>query len=401
MDLKSGFPLWLIKNGLPFNYPKLAENLKVDVVIIGGGITGALCAFELTKAGINCAVVDGRTIGLGSTCASTSLLQYELDMPLFELSKLIGKQKAERAYVLCGNAIDTLKELSKDIGYNGFEEKESLYFAAYKKDELLLRNEFAARKAAGFEVNLLGDKEIQKQYGFKSPLAICSSKGASVDAYSLTHKLHQHNIKNGCLVYDRTLVSEIAYNSKSVKLTTADGMIITAKNVVNATGYEIKHFIDKKIVKLNATYVIASESYNQDFTFWKENALLWNTADPYLYIRTTNDRRIIIGGRDEDFYNPVKRDKQLKQKATQLTNDFKKLFPNIPMTPEFSWAGTFGTTKDALPFIGTYDKHPHTYFALGFGGNGITFSSIAARLICDQIKGKSNKDLALFRFNRV
>ena len=72
MELVAGYPFWLIKNGLLFSYPKLLENKKSDCVIIGGGISGALAAYYLIKAGIECIVVDGRTIGLGSTCASTS-----------------------------------------------------------------------------------------------------------------------------------------------------------------------------------------------------------------------------------------------------------------------------------------------------------------------------------------
>ena len=83
-----------------------------------------------------------------------------------------------------------------------------------------------------------------------------------------------------------------------------------------------------------------------------------------------------------------------------LKKDFSKLFPEIELIPEFSWTGTFGSTKDALPYIGTYKKTPHTYYALGFGGNGITFSVIAAEIILDMIMGRKNKDASLFSFNR-
>ena len=117
-------------------------------------------------------------------------------------------------------------------------------------------------------------------------------------------------------------------------------------------------------------------------------------------MRLTKDNRIIIGGRDEDFYNPHKRDKLIKKKSALLKNDFSKLFPATELIPEFCWTGTFGSTKDALPYIGTYNKTPHTYYALGFGGNGITFSVIAAEIICDMITGKKNENALLFSFNR-
>jgi len=117
-------------------------------------------------------------------------------------------------------------------------------------------------------------------------------------------------------------------------------------------------------------------------------------------MRTTKDNRIIVGGRDEEFYNPAKRDKLIKSKTHSLKKDFNKLFPSTELIPEFSWTGTFGSTDDALPYIGTYKKTPHTYYALGFGGNGITFSVIAAEIIADMITGKKNKDSELFSFNR-
>ena len=79
MNLSSGYPFWLVRHGLPFDYPKLDRDIDTDVVVMGGGISGALMSYHLTNAGVNHIVVDGRTIGLGSTCASTSLLQEILN----------------------------------------------------------------------------------------------------------------------------------------------------------------------------------------------------------------------------------------------------------------------------------------------------------------------------------
>lgn len=400
MDLTTGYPYWLINSGLPERYPKLDKPAKTNVVIIGGGISGALAAYYLTEAGIECMLVDGRTIGTGSTCASTSLLQYELDKPLSELSELIGLQKATRVYQLCSESIDTIQQLSSKLKFTHFNKQKSLFFAAAEKDKPLIEREYSARKDAGFDVSLLSAREVKKTFGFSAPAAILSSQAATTDAYLFTHALLQASIKKGLLVYDRTFVANIAYKKKSVTLTTETGHRIDASKIINASGYEITEFIQKKIVTLHSTYAVASEHMQSQQPLWKDGSILWNTADPYLYLRLTNDNRIIIGGRDEDFYNPTKRDKLIKAKTNLLKKDFKKLFPNIDFIPEFSWAGTFGATKDALPYIGTYEKTPHTYYALGFGGNGITFSVIAAQIIRDLITGKKNKDLALFSFTR-
>ena len=131
------------------------------------------------------------------------------------------------------------------------------------------------------------------------------------------------------------------------------------------------------------------------------DTLIWNTADPYLYLRTTIDNRIILGGRDEEFYNPEKRDKLLQKKQQQLEKDFIKLFPDTKFETAFSWTGTFGTTKDGLPFIGEYKKLPNSYFALGFGGNGITFSLLAAKYISELYLDPNKKIPEMFSFERL
>ncbi|TRW21447.1 FAD-binding oxidoreductase [Flavobacterium zepuense] len=400
MTLKAGYPFWLVKDGLPFTFPKLDHDVETDVVILGAGISGALVRYHLIEAGIQCTTVDARTIGLGSTSASTSLLQYEIDVPLYKLTDMIGKEKAERSYQLCSEAIDKIGELAKKVGIEYFERKKSLYYAAYKKDVSWLKKEFEARKAAGFDVIWLDADAVKKQYDFECFGAILSEQGAQTNAYMLAHCLLQHNVKGveNC-IFDRSPVVDIKHSKNGVVLATETGYTIKAKKIVYATGYEVVNFIDKKIVDLLSTYAIVSEQYNER-PFWHDEVLLWNTADPYLYIRTTPDNRVLVGGRDEDFRDPVRRDKLLKRKTKQLTNDINRLFPNLDFKPEFSWTGTFGSTKDGLPYIGEYSKLPNSYFALGFGGNGITFSLIAAEMIRDLILDKDNKDVPLFSFDR-
>lgn len=399
MKLRAGYPFSLINDGLPFSYPKLDKNIEADVAIIGAGISGALVRYYLVEAGIDCVTVDARTVGLGSTCASTSLLQYEIDTPLCRLTDICGTENARRAYHLCNDAISKLHKIADKLKFTDFALRDSLYFAAYKKDVAFLKKEFESRQSAGFDVEFLDQDQIEKAYGFSSPAAILSHHGAQTDAYKFTHELLQYGKKGAVDVFDRTRIVKTDYRRDGVTLHTENGFTVKAGKVIFATGYEVTEMLDKNIVKLLSTYAVISEQFNHRH-FWKDDVLLWNTADPYLYVRTTKDGRILVGGRDEDYYNPTKRDKLIDRKAKMLEKDFRKLFPEIEFKPEFSWAGTFGSTKDGLPYIGQYEKFPHSYFALGFGGNGITFSQVAAEIITDLISGKPNEDAGLFSFKR-
>lgn len=401
MDLVSGYPFWLIKAGLLFNYPALESTIKTDVVILGGGISGALTAYHLTNAGIDCVVVDSRSIGLGSTCASTSLLQYEIDIPLSELAEKIGHKEAVTAYRLCEEAIIKMQEIDATIYCNKLEVKKSLYCADNKKNISFLKREFEIRKENGIKVNYLDAITLSEQYGINAPAAILSDTAAQTDAYTFTHTLHQHSIKKGLRVFDRTPVIDIAHQQNAVLLTTARGHKIKAKKLVYANGYEVVNYIDKKIVNLHSTYATISEQFTSEVNFWKDEVLIWNTADPYLYARTTKDKRIIVGGRDDSFKNAHTHSERIESKTKQLKKDFEKLVPGIEYKPEFSWAGVFGSTKDGLPFIGSYAKKPNSYFALGFGGNGIVFSQIAAEIITELVLKGTNRYSKLFSFERL
>ncbi len=400
MNLVSGYPFWLIKDGLPFNYPALENNITTDVLIMGGGISGALAAYYLVNAGVDCVIADSRTIGLGSTCASTSLLQYEIDTPLSILKDKVGEKNAVLSYKLCEEAISKIGEIDKQINCGEFEAKKSLYYAAKKKDVDFLKREFAIRKENDFKVTYLDEKEIKEAYGFKAPAAILSETGAQTNAYRFAHALHQASQKMGLRIFDRTDLVDIQHLQDAVLVTTANGSKIKAKTLIYANGYEAVNYIDKKIVNLHSTYATISEQNTTDVKLWKDEVLIWNTADPYLYIRSTKDRRIIVGGRDEYFKNAHKSSMLIESKSKQLKSDFEELFPHIAYKPEFSWSGVFGSTKDGLPYIGNLKSKPNSLFALGFGGNGITFSLMAAEIITDLItKGKSRYS-DLFSFER-
>jgi len=399
MELVAGYPYWLIKSGLPYQYPKLTENKRCSVAIVGGGISGALAAYCCTRAGMECILVDGRTIGLGSTCASTSLLQYELDVPLHKLKKTVGSRHAIRAYQVCAEAIDKLLALMKELDFKEYSKKQSLFFSRHKAEMESMQEEYLARKEAGFDVQLLSSTEIKKEYGLNATCGILSNKAASNNAYLFTHTLLQHCLTKGFQVFDRTKVRIVKGKNNDQILQTDEGFLIQCKHVINASGYEVINFIGNKIVNLDCTYAVISESMTTG-SMWKDDIIMWNTDDPYLYLCTTPDHRIMMGGRDEPFVNMKTMHRYVDKKTHLLEKDFRKCFPSLSFKKEFAWSGVFGKTKDALPYIGSHPDTPGISYALGFGGNGITFSMVAAEIIADLLGGKKNGDAEIFSFAR-
>jgi glycine/D-amino acid oxidase-like deaminating enzyme len=245
---------------MPFDYDYLSTDIESDIAIIGGGISGALCAYHLPEAGINCLVIDAREIGQGSTCASTSLLQYELDIPLHELIKKIGKLKAERVYRLTGDAILKLVQIMDTLGFPDYEQCKSLYFSGDDHDDKFLINEWNARKNAGFSVELISQKSIKKDYGLEAKFGILSSLGATTDAYGLTHALFQHCIKKGMPVFARTRIAEIE-NGDKIVLKTDKGFCIRVKKVIQPADMKLSNSLAGNGLIL----IVLMQSYQKNF----------------------------------------------------------------------------------------------------------------------------------------
>src|SRR6476619_1248404 len=98
MDLRTHYPYSLLRYGLINSYPSLDKNISTEVAVLGAGITGALVAWHLCREGIECVVLDKRHVAMGSTAASTSLIQYEIDKPLYQLIDLVGYDHAVQSY---------------------------------------------------------------------------------------------------------------------------------------------------------------------------------------------------------------------------------------------------------------------------------------------------------------
>lgn len=401
MDLTSGYPLWPVQDGLIRNYPRLDDDRRCDVVVLGAGITGALVAYHLADAGFDVTVLDKRDVGWGSTAGSTALLQYEIDTLLVDLAEIVGDDRANRAYLACRDAIGKLERLARKVGGGvGFERKKSLYLARQKRDTKTLRREHERRRAIGIDVDFLDARDVSARFAFDRPGALLSRDGAQVDAFAFCHALLRAAEKNGARIFDKTMVDEIDARDDEALVRTISGCTVRAKHLVFASGYETRDFLKPKVAKLVSTFAIATEPL-PDIPGWKEDrCLIWEHAQPYLYLRTTIDGRIIIGGEDEPFRDPEHRDRLLAKKTRTLLDRFHELFPDIAIDLAFSWAGTFGETKDGLAYIGTHPDWPSAHFVLGYGGNGITYSVLGAEIVRDSLLGKRNANAELFRFDR-
>lgn len=401
MDLYSGQPWWITKNAMWDYFNPLNNNITTKAAIIGSGITGALVAHKFCEAGIDCCVVDKRTPATGSSVASTALLQYEIDVPLYKMAQQMPEEDAVAAYRSCLQSIDDLEAILKKAHIDaGFERVPSIYYASNHRGWAEIGKEYEMRKKYGLPVTLLKRKELEVLTGIKAPGALLNNVSAQVDAYEAATGLLRRGIKKNRLrLYTHTEITQWTKSGEGYILRTSDGHTIECDYVIIAAGFEAAPFLSGKPMELTTTFAIISQPVDEKYV-WYDRSLIWETREPYLYIRTSNDNRIIVGGEDVPYNNSTARKFLLDRKAEVLEKKFRKLFPGIPFVTEMSWAGTFSSTKDGLPLIGPVKDDSRMLFALGYGGNGITFSVIAAELLVNYIQGVEDKRANVFSPDR-
>ncbi len=402
MDLKSGYPYWAIKNGLMYAFPKLEADLSCDVVVVGAGITGALIADELAGHAHDVVVLDQRDVGWGSTSASTALLQYEIDTHAIDLAKRYDQASAVLAYTSCLRAIGEIGAVARALGDVDFAFCESLYYASNRADHPRLADEFAWREQHGFPVRWLSRAELKDEYGLTASAAILSSVAARVDPYRLASRLLRRMQRNGTRVFDRTQVKSTEATTRSVQLITASGTTIRAGHAVIASGYEAQGWLRQRVARNRSSYAYMSDPVDRGDLNWMANTLLWESARPYLYLRSTGDGRLLVGGEDDDRDIPARRDRMVNRKAATLQRKVSRLLPHIEARPAFAWAGTFAETTDGLPLFGRHSQYgPRVLFAMAYGGNGITYSMLGAKLLRAQIERRPHPLTRLFSFARL
>ena len=403
MNLRSGLPHWLAIDQSATSEPSdppLEGDATCEVLVLGGGVTGALIANQLVRSGSDVLLIDQRDFGHGSTAASTGLLQYEVDTPLLDLMAKVGTEQAVHAYRRGLQAIDEIEELTRSLDDTcGFSRKQSLYFASSIWHWRSLRKEYECRREFGFDVDWLTREQLAEVSSIKAAGAIRSRGDAQINPYRFTRQVIKSARRNSLRACGNTTVAQVKELPHGVEVQTKSGKIL-ANQIVYATGYAAKPFLaGEESGTFHSTYAVISEPQSQ-FPGWPDQCLLWETARPYFYARQTDDGRALIGGGDTSFSTDHERDELVERKVERLIAQFASLFPDANFVPATAWAGTFAETKDGLAYIGQPQDRPRAYFALGYGGNGITYSMIAARLSADLHTGTPNPDAKVFRFGR-
>jgi glycine/D-amino acid oxidase-like deaminating enzyme len=273
----------------------------------------------------------------------------------------------------------------------------SLYLAADDSPKLI-QDEYSLRSRADLPSLLLGHAELLQRFAIARAGAILSRDAADADPVLLTRGLLDLSLKRGARLLK---ANARAYDGTASTVTVGleDGFSIEARHVVLATGYVMPDIVRPTAQQPASSWAIATAP--QVDNLWPGQALIWEATQNYHYARTTSDGRIIFGGEDDHgLIQPDARNAATPAKVRVLKERLRALWPRTSSHVAFAWSGAFDTTRDGLPLIGAVPGCKNIFAAFGYGGNGITFSLLAAELIGSLLSGGSSPLLDDFAIDR-
>jgi glycine/D-amino acid oxidase-like deaminating enzyme len=391
------------------------------VVIVGGGITGAICAYLFCKAGVRVVLLEAATAGRGSTAASTALLMQEPDRDFADLAARFGYRATRDIWIALARAT---RGLAKLIGTLEIDPDlctcESVYFTTDPMKIRKLRKEFEARKRAGLPGRWLSSIALERMTGIRGQGGILTQGNAQVNPLRACHGFLRAASRLGARIFVRSRVRRVKASQSGVEVRTKDG-VITARHVIVATGYATSEF--RGLVgrfRMKDTYVISTRRLPRRFQPPRGRGLskrgghrrlsppmAWDNDRPYHYVRWTEDGRLLVGGEDTDHRSVKGARKRIARARERLQRYLAQIYPQLAdERPEYAWEGLFAETPDGLPYIGTHSRYPRHLFALGYGGNGMTASFLAAKVLLDLYQAsdkrrKPHTDANLFAFRRA
>ncbi|RDL46985.1 Gamma-glutamylputrescine oxidoreductase [Ensifer sp. M14] len=397
-DLRKAEPLWADTPRHTVRTQKRVPAHDVDVLIVGAGISGALMANALIGHKLRILMVDRRKPISGSSMASTAMIQHEIDVPLHQLNRVLGAADAARIWQRSAKAVEHLASLVDGLQITcQFERKSTLFLSGSSYGARALQAEVEARGAAKLEATLLPQADLRSRFDIDRTAAIETRISASANPAQLTSGFLRHAQANDIPIVENVEITDIREIEGRNAVATSDGQIIAATHVVFCTGYEFLEAVAHKNHAIVSTWALATKPRHPR-PEWLDDYLVWEGADPYLYFRSTKDGRIIVGGEDEKSDDAFRDPAKLKAKSDILREKLSDLIGVRIGEPDYRWAAAFGVTAQGLPMIGRVPGMRNAFATMGYGGNGITFSQIAAEIISSSILGHADPDASLFPF---
>jgi glycine/D-amino acid oxidase-like deaminating enzyme len=386
------------------DYPRHRGDQRVQVAIVGGGLTGAACAAAFAGAGVQVVLLEADRIGAGGTAGSPGLLRQDLDGSFQAAARDHGLRTARHLWQgFRRSALDFSAAMRRLEVRAGLEPRDVVVFARQDADAARsLQRECTARRDAGIECSWVSARVLSNDARIEAAGGI-RTKGAALDPYRAAVGLARAAARRGAVIHERTAARRIRGGRKAVEITT-DGGLITADAVVIATGglpddlHQLRrHF------KETQSYGVVTDSLPAAVRreVGSRAMAMRDSASPPHVLRWLDDR-VLFAGADQPPVSARLRDKTLIQRSHQLMYELTTLYPAISgVQPAYGWDLPHYGSPDGFPVVGPHRNFPRHLFALGHGRHGAAVAWLAARLLLREFLGEPAREDQAFGFGRI
>ncbi|MDF2593515.1 MAG: dependent oxidoreductase [Clostridia bacterium] len=363
------------------DYPKLTEDIKVDVAIVGGGMSGISCAYMLAKEGVKVAILEADRILQGTTGHTTAKITSQHGLIYNKIKNKMSMEFAKQYADANESAIRLIEKIQNELHIDcDFIQQPSYVFTRQDQYIQEIKDEVEAASKLGIKASYI--EEIPFDIPIKAAVRFENQAQFHPRKYLLT--LAQEIIKNEGSIYEQTRAIDIEENGAYV-ITTKDGKNITAEKVIIASHYPFynKHGMYFARIYIERSYVLAVKAKEK-----YPGGMYITAEDPAKSLRsqTSDDGELIILGGEHHKTGQGK----------DTTNHYEALvaFAKDHFTVEdipYRWSTQDCMTLDDVPYIGHYTADtPNLYIATGYGKWGMTNSTVSAMILSDLIvRGRS------------
>lgn len=371
-------------------FEPLTNDIKADVCIIGGGITGLTTAYYLSKTNLKVTLLERDEIGSKTTGNTTGKITSQHELFYDYLIHSQGEEKARQYLEANEQAIQNIADIIK-------KEKIDCDFE-YKNAYVFTKDQAKVEKIKK-EVEALKKLDFSAKYVTKVDLPFHILAGIQFENQAQFHPVKYVNglascIKDKVAIYAHTKVTDLEKQDENYKITTENGNTVITKHVVVASRYPLFNFPGYHFLKMyqSTSYIMAFETEKISI-----EGMYINSETPTVSLRNIKGKNIILVAGGE---HKTGEEIDLRDTYEQLEQVVKEYDTNAKLIAK--WEAEDCISLDKIPYIGEYSRFmPHVYLATGFKKWGMTSSNVAANIIVDKILGKENPYQEVFESTRM
>jgi len=384
-------------------FPAFRGVITHPVVIVGGGMSGAMTAYACASAGMKVILLEANRIGLGGSGRATGLFSGEASDSYRELEARAGRRAARALFDAMQDAPRQLAATVKRLGIRAdLDLKTSFRFVPAGQPDKLLKREVAAREDAGLKAAWILPTAIARQAAITSAGGMRLPEAGFADPLKLTLGFLTAAIKKGAKVYEKSAVRKITFTRKTATAYLDSGAITTT-NLIICIGEPTSLFKPlKRHLRHEDRYAVLTEPLSAAVRaeLGQQNVLLMDTETPAHQLWFTADHRALFTGTDQKRPAERLRDKTLVQRTGQLMYELSRLYPAISgAAPAYGWDVPLAHTIDGVPYAGSHRNFPFQLFAFGTSHDPAR-AFLASRIILRNIQGRPDKGDEHFSFAR-